>query len=311
MKPILDKLCLGTMTFGSQVSEADSHRMLDRWLDRGLTFVDTANVYNAGVSEEILGRWFDQGAKRNRVTLATKVRGKMGDGPLDSGLSRAAIEKQIDDSLRRLRTDHVDLYYLHMPDPAVEIEESLETMDALVRAGKVREVAASNYAAWQMVEMHSIAAKRAFAPIRVTQPMYNVIARGIEAEYLPMCKRYGIATVVYNPLAGGLLTGKHGAIPEAGGRFDGNRMYLDRYWHEATLRAVEHLKTTGRPLVSLALNWLEHHSAADSIILGASRIEQLEANLRALDDGPLTEDELRVCGEAWAMVRGSAPQYNR
>jgi 1-deoxyxylulose-5-phosphate synthase len=303
-------LCLGTMTFGSQADEKQSHRMLDLWLERGSNFVDTANVYNKGASEEIVGKWL-AGQRRDRIILATKVRGKIGEGPLDVGLSRAAIVYQIEQSLKRLRTGYVDLYYLHQPDYDVPIEESLGAMDELIRAGKVREPAASNYAAWQMTEMQWIAKERGFAPIRVTQPMYNLLARGIEQEFLPMCQRFGIATAVYNPLAGGLLTGKHGASPEAGGRFDGNQMYLDRYWHDAMHRAVEHLRSAGRPLVSLALNWIRHHSAATSMILGASRIEQLEQNLAALNEGPLSEEQLRICDEAWAMVRGSAPKYNR
>lgn len=303
-------VCLGTMTFGSQVSEPDAHRMLDLFLDRGSNFIDTANVYNLGVSEEIVGRWMS-GRSRADVLLATKVRGKMGDGPLDSGLAPAAMRKQLEDSLRRLRTEYTDFYYLHMPDTAVPIEESLEAMEGFVREGKVRFAAASNYAAWQMAEMQAIAARRGFSPVRLSQPMYNLLARGLEQEFLPMSRHYGIASAVYNPLAGGLLTGKHGLAPESGGRFDGNQMYLDRYWHEPLHRAIEHLKTAGRPLISLALNWLRHHTPVESIILGASRIGQLEENLAALADGPLSEDQLRICDEAWLIARAAAPKYNR
>lgn len=306
----LPKLCFGAMTFGSQVNEADAHRILDFWLDRGQTFIDTANVYNAGASEEIVGRWL-KGRPRDSVILATKVRGKMGDGPLDSGLSRAAIFKQIDDSLKRLQTDYVDLYYLHMPDPAVPVEESLDALEELRKAGKIRQPAASNYAAWQMVELRWIAEQRGLAPVPVAQPMYNLLARGIEQEYLPMCKRFGIASVVYNPLAGGLLTGKHHAKPVGGSRFDGNQMYLDRYWHPAMFDAVEKLRTLDRPLVSLALNWLIHHTSVDSIILGASRLEQLDANLAALDDGPFDSTMLARCDEVWNDLKGIAPKYNR
>jgi aryl-alcohol dehydrogenase-like predicted oxidoreductase len=307
----LPRLSFGTMTFGSQVSEPDSHRILDFCLDQGVTLIDTANVYNLGKSEEIIGSWIAARGKRDDFLLATKVRGKMGDGPLDSGLSVPAMRKQLEDSLRRLQTDYVDLYYLHMPDPAVPIEESLEALDEFVREGKVRHGAASNYAAWQMAEMQAIASRAGLQPVKITQPMYNLLARGLEQEYLPMAKHYGIASAVYNPLAGGLLTGKHGAAPETGGRFDGNQMYLDRYWHEPLHRAIELLKTTGRPLVSVALNWLRHHTPVESIILGASRIEQLEQNLAAFEDGPLDADQLRICDEAWAIARASAPRYNR
>jgi aryl-alcohol dehydrogenase-like predicted oxidoreductase len=308
--PALPKLCLGTMTFGSQLSEPDAHRLLDLWADRGQTFLDTANIYNKGASEQIVGRWLKD-RDRSRILLATKVRGKMGDGPLDSGLSRAAILKQIEDSLRRLRTDYVDIYYLHMPDPETPIDESLDALDELRRTGKVRFPAASNYAAWQMVDMRNIAERRNFAPITVSQPMYNVLTRAIEQEFLPMCKKFGIRTCVYNPLAGGLLTGKHHGSPESGSRFDGNQMYLDRYWKPGMFEAVEKLRATGRPLVSLALNWLIHHSQTDSIILGASKLAQLEGNLSAAEDGPLDEATLKVCEEVWNELKGEVPQYNR
>src|SRR6266498_5706690 len=224
----VSRACFGTMTFGSQVNENDAGRILDSCLDAGINFIDTANVYNAGKSEEILGRLLQ--GRRNRVVLASKVRGKMGEAPDEIGLSRAAIFRAIDDSLRRLCTDHLDLYYLHQPDWSVPIEESLEAMDRLVRAGKVRYPASSNYAGWQVVEMLSIAEKNGYTPATVTQPMYNLLARGIEQEYLAMCQRFGVATVVYNPLAGGLLTGKQtGQQPLAGTRFDKNEMYLNRY----------------------------------------------------------------------------------
>ncbi len=299
------------MTFGSQVAEPDAHRMLDVWLERGSNFIDTANVYNAGASEEILGRWLT-GRPRDSVVVATKVRGKMGDGALDSGLSAAAIRKQIDDSLRRLNTDYVDFYYLHQPDSSIPIEESLSTLEDLRVAGKIRHPAASNYAAWQMVEMRAIAQRNGFEPVVLTQPMYNLLARGIEQEFLPMAKQYEIRTAVYNPLAGGFLTGKQqSAAPQAGSRFDGNKMYLDRYWHDSMFAAIEKLKEAERPPVSLAFNWLVHHSAADSIILGASRLEQLQQNLTALNDGPLSAADLAVCDEAWRLLRGAAPQYNR
>lgn len=306
----IPSLCFGTMTFGSQTSEPDAHRILDYWLDHGSNFIDTANIYNQGKSEEIVGTWL-KGRKRDSIILATKVRGKMGDGLLESGLSRAAIFKQIDESLKRLQTDYVDLYYLHQPDPDVPVEESLDALDDLYKAGKIRHPAASNYAAWQMVDMRWIAKRRRFAPITTAQPMYNLLARGIEQEFLPMCKQFGIRTVAYNPLAGGLLTGKHKEQPAEGSRFDGNQMYLDRYWHPAMFEAVKKLRTLDRPLVSVALNWLAHHTQIDSIILGASRLEQLEENLKAFEDGPLDSASLDLCDEVWNDLKGITPRYNR
>ncbi|MFN0170142.1 MAG: aldo/keto reductase [Bryobacteraceae bacterium] len=310
----VSRACFGTMTFGSQVNEAGAARIIDRCSDLGINFVDTANVYSQGVSEEYLGRILK--GRRQQVILASKVRGKMGEAPDESGLSRAAILRGIDDSLRRLQTDYLDLYYLHQPDYATPIEETLETMDTLVRQGKVRYPASSNYAAWQVCQMQWLAEKSAYAPIRLTQPMYNLIARGVEQEYLPMCRSLGISTIVYNPLAGGMLTGKQKRqAPIEGTRFDGNKMYLDRYWHDAAFDAVEQLRgiaaEAGRSMVSLALNWLMHHTPTDCVILGASRMEQLEENVAAMGEGPLTQETVEACDRVWARLRGVTPQYNR
>ncbi len=185
-------------------------------LDAGINFFDTANVYNRGAAETILGKALK--GRRDKVVLASKVRGKMGDAPDDEGLSRAAIRKAIDASLMRLGTDYLDLYYLHQPDYAVPIEETLDTMQELVRAGKVRFPAVSNYAAWQVCEILWICEKRGYQPYFISQPMYNLLARGIEKEYLPFCQRFGVAVVPYNPLAGGLLTGKHSRRARAASR---------------------------------------------------------------------------------------------
>jgi aryl-alcohol dehydrogenase-like predicted oxidoreductase len=310
----VSRICFGTMTFGAQTDEASARRILERCFEAGVNFIDTANIYNKGASEQMLGRLLQ--GRRGEVVLASKVRGKMGDGPDETGLSRRAVLKAIEDSLRRLRTDYLDLYYLHQPDYDVPLEETLETMDRLVRQGKVRYPASSNYSGWQVTHMLWIAEKNGYKPARVTQPMYNLLARGIEQEYLPMCTQFGVSTVVYNPLAGGLLTGKHRReAPLAGTRFDNNQLYLDRYWHPAYFDAVEKLgdiaARSGRSLVSLSLNWLLHHTAADCIILGASRPEQLQENLGTLEDGPLAGDTLAACDEVWAGLRGVTPKYNR
>jgi aryl-alcohol dehydrogenase-like predicted oxidoreductase len=310
----VSRACFGTMTFGAQASPEASSRMVDVCLDAGINFFDTANVYNKGASESILGRAL--GKRRSRVVLASKVAGKMGDDPLASGLSKAAILRAVEASLSRLGTDYLDIYYLHQPDYSVPLEETLEAMEELVRSGKVRQPASSNYASWQVCRMLWIADRNGYTPLKVTQPMYNLLARGIEQEYLPMAKELGVSTVVYNPLAGGLLTGKQRrGEPLPGTRFDNNRLYLDRYWHEAQFDAIEELagaaRAAGRSLVSLALNWVLHHTAADCLILGASRIEQLQENLRALGDGPLAPETLAVCDAVWRKLRGVAPQYNR
>lgn len=310
----VSRACFGTMTFGGQTGEAAAQRIVDRCLDAGINFFDTANVYNKGQSEIILGKVL--GARRRQVIVASKVCGKMGDGPEESGLSRPAILRAVEDSLRRLGTDYLDLYYLHQPDYSVPVEESLEAIDQLVREGKVRWPASSNYSSWQVCRMLWIAEKNGYKPAWITQPMYNLLARGIEQEYLPMTRQLGVSTVVYNPLAGGLLTGKHNRwSPIAGTRFDNNRMYLDRYWHPAYFDAVEKLRETaghaGRSLVSLSLNWLLHHTPADCVLLGASRPEQLEENLKAIEDGPLPEDAVSACDAVWGQLRGVTPKYNR
>lgn len=310
----VSRACLGTMTFGSQVEETAAQRMLDVGLERGINFVDTANIYNKGLSESMLGCLLR--GRRQDVVLASKVAMRMGDDADQAGLSRRAIERAVNDSLTRLRTDYLDLYYLHQPDQQVAIEESLEAMDALVRAGKVRHIGVSNYASWQVCSMLSIAQQRGWAQPCVVQPMYNLLARRIEDEFLPMAKQCGIATVVYNPLAGGLLTGKHtNGSPLAGTRFDGNAAYLDRYWRDANFVAVDHLAraaaSAGRSLVSIALNWLLHHTPVDCVVLGASRVEQLEENLKALEEGPLDESTLNACQASGNILAGSYPKYNR
>ncbi len=308
------RMVLGTMTFGGQVNEADSIRILHAAIDGGINFIDTANVYNKGVTEEYVGKGLL--GRRGKVVLASKVFGKMGDEADLQGLSRAAIRRGIDDSLRRLRTDYLDVYYLHQPDYGVPLEESLGAVDELVKEGKVRYAASSNHSGWQVARMQHLAAAAGWKPAAITQPMYNLLARGIEQEYLPMIGQYQLSTVVYNPLAGGLLTGKHSRETyTAGTRFDNNKMYQDRYWHNQMFDAVEALNlaatAAGRSLISVALNWLLHHSPADCFIIGATRLDQLEQNIRVLGDGPLPAGLLTACDDAWKRLRGSTPNYNR
>ena len=311
----VSRLAFGTMTFGAQTDEATAQRIMDCCLDAGINFIDTANVYNGGAAETIVGKTLR--GRRDKVILASKVRGKMGDAPDETGLSRSAILKAIDASLARLGTDYLDLYYLHQPDYDSPIEETLETMEELVRAGKVRFPAISNYAAWQVAEILWICEERGYHPYFISQPMYNLIARGIEDEYIPFCQRFGVAVVPYNPLAGGLLTGKHSkqGAPTPGTRFDGNKMYQDRYWLDDDFAAVEDLRSiaaeAGKTLVELALQWLLTQPAVDSIILGASRLEQLQENLKAADGPRLDKSVLERCDAVWKRLRGITPKYNR
>lgn len=310
----VSRVCLGTMTFGAQADEKTSLEMVNMCLDRGVNFFDTANVYNAGASETILGKAMQ--GRRDRFVIATKAAGKMGDAPDQSGLSRAAIHRAIEDSLRRLQTDYVDLYYLHWPDYTVPFEETLDTCGELVRNGKVRHLAVSNFASWQVCQMLWLADRKTQPAVAVTQPMFNLLARGIEQELLPMCRALGVATVVYNPLAGGLLTGKQKfESPLPGTRFDLMKTYLDRYWHEANFSALQDLSAAARAgnrsLVSLALNWVLHHSPVDCMILGASKLTHLHENLAAVADGPLSPETVAACDRVWERLRGPTPKYNR
>jgi aryl-alcohol dehydrogenase-like predicted oxidoreductase len=302
------------MTFGAQVDEPTARSMVDLCLERGINFIDTANVYCAGESERILGRIL--AGRRERFILASKVGIKNGEAPIEQGLSPAAIRKAIDDSLRRLQTDYVDLYYLHQPDYSTPIEQSLATMNELVIAGQVKHVAASNYAAWQLCQMLWLADKNHWQPLVAVQPMYNLLARRIEQELVPFCNECKIGVVPYNPLAGGLLTGKHiQAAPIAGSRFDRMPLYRDRYWNDENFAAVERLtdiaRNTNRSLPQLAISWILQQRTVTSVILGASQLAHLEENLDALDKPPLPPEALAACDEVWARVRGVSPAYNR
>jgi len=311
----VSRACMGTMTFGSQADLAESERITNRCFDAGINFFDTANVYNQGKSEEIVGRLL--GARRKNVVLASKVRGAMGAPDGYVGLSRDAIREGIEASLRRLHTDYLDIYYLHQPDYDTPIEETLEVMEALRREGKIRYTATSNYSAWQICEIHGICEKNGYAKPWIAQPMYNLTARGIEQEYLAYTKRADITNVCYNPLAGGMLTGKQKKenAPLPGTRFDGNEMYLKRYWHDPFFGAVDDFKTiataAGLSLVELAFAWVLQQKQAHCVIMGASRLEQLEQNLRALETSPLSDAQRKACDLVWQKLRGPTPIYNR
>jgi aryl-alcohol dehydrogenase-like predicted oxidoreductase len=305
------RVCLGTMTFGAQADPSVACRILSIALEAGINFIDTANVYARGGSERLLGELL--GARRHEVVLASKIGMKVGDEI--PGLRRDAIVSAVESSLGRLRTDRLDICYLHQPDYSTPVEESLAAMDSLVQSGKVRYVGTSNFAGWQVTRMMWVAAQRGFAPPLVAQPMYNLLARRVEDEFLPACRDLGISTVAYNPLAGGLLTAKHNNGPLPGTRFDANQAYLDRYWNPSNLEAVARLsgaaREAGRTLTDVALNWLLCHSAIDCVVLGASKPDQLRDNLRAIERGPLDAGTLEACDRVWSALNGVAPKYNR
>lgn len=309
------RVCMGAMTFGSQADREESRRIVDRCLDVGINFFDTANVYNQGKSEELLGEAL--GSRRQGIILASKVRGVMKVPTDHSGLSREAIRCALNASLDRLQTDYLDIYYLHLPDYDTPIEESLAAMDELKQEGKIRYLATSNYSAWQMCEMFTICEREGYAKPWIAQPMYNLAARGIEQEYMAFTKKYGISNIVYNPLAGGLLTGKQkrNSAPLANTRFDGNQMYLDRFWHNAYFDAVAEVKAIAQDEnmtpIDMAFRWLLAQEQVHCILLGASSLNQLDQNLEALKASPLTNEQLSACDEVWHKLRGPTPNYNR
>lgn len=292
----VSRVCLGTMTFGFQIDEPTSVRIMDTAADAGVTFLDTADVYplgggetRVGQTEEIVGRWLK--GKRHRFVLATKAVGKMGPAPWDQGASRKHLLDAIDASLQRLGTDYVDLYQLHSDDRETPLDETLEALDVIVRSGRARYIGVSNYLAYRLARALGRADVLRTARFVSVQPRYNLLFRQIERELLPLAEEEGLAVMPYNPLAGGLLTGKHrreAAPPE--GRFTvgtAGELYQARYWHEREFNTIEALKKlaadAGLSLSTLAVAWVLANGTMTSAILGASRPEQLADTLAAVD----------------------------
>lgn len=309
------RVVFGTMTFGAQVDEDEATRMVDVCREAGVTMFDTSNNYAGGRSEEILGRIVKP--FRDEVLISTKGGSHVGqDDASVAGLSREAIHQAVDGSLRRLGMDRIDVYYLHRPDWNTPIEETLEALAEVVAAGKVRSVGQSNFAAWQITQMIYLAKMNGWPEIRISQPMYNLIGRRVDAEYAAASKALGLTDITYNPLAGGLLTGKHRPDEQSapGTRF-ANPMYRDRYWNEAQFDAVERLgkvaEGAGLTLIELAYRWVLGSELADGMLLGASGLDQLRSNLAALDGPPLSDDVRAACDDVWSDLEGAAPHYNR
>ncbi len=308
---------LGTMTFGDTADEAESAAMLEAALDAGITTVDTANGYAGGTSEEILGRLLR--TRFDDVLLATKAGMPHPDAGQHSPLSSRGLRSSLEGSLRRLGTDSIDLFYLHQPDRAVSLAETLGTVAELVAEGKIRVLGVSNFASWQISELN-IAADRAGAPRPiVAQQLYNLIARRIEEEYTEFAHVTGLHTMVYNPLGGGLLTGRHSfdSTPD-NGRFSNSRlagMYRERYWDQRLFDAVSELSSIAdsaeMSLVELSFRWLLSQPVTGSILFGGSKPAQLAGNLKILERGPLSPDILEACDTVGMALRGPMPSYNR
>jgi aryl-alcohol dehydrogenase-like predicted oxidoreductase len=293
-------LCLGTMMFGLRTEAREAYQIVDRALDCGINFVDTANIYSYGRSEELLGEALRRNGKRQRVVLATKVYGHIDPSdPNARGCSRRHIIEQCEASLRRLQTDWIDLYQIHRPCPEVPIDETLRALDGLVRAGKVRAIGTSTFAAWQIVQSLWVSERLGLDRFVCEQPPYSILERRIERELIPMAQTYGFGIIPWSPLAGGLLSGKYRRdlpAPE-GSRYADLDAIPDRrqHWTEPALIAIEQLQglatTHGCSLSQLALAWCQDCPGITSPIVGPRTIEQLEDNLGALDL-TLTSDEL-------------------
>ena len=318
----VSRLCLGTMTFGLQSDESTAIAILDRAADGGIDFLDTSDAYplggdmsTRGVTEEILGRWLR--GKRDRFIVATKCFAPTGPAPFDMGNSRKHIMAAVDDSLRRLQTDYIDLYQLHGYDPATPIDETLGALDDLVHSGKVRYTGCSNFLTYQLVRAIGRSETLGLARFDSVQPRYNLLFRQIEREMLPFCLEDGVGVIPYNPIAGGLLSGKHSrsAPPPEGTRFTlGNAagIYQDRYWHDREFDTVDELgqlaAQAGVSLVTLSVAWVLANKAITAPIIGASRPEQLDASLAAAEFKLDDDLKQRLDERTYHYRMGDAPR---
>ncbi|MET8148888.1 aldo/keto reductase [Actinoplanes sp. NPDC049668] len=315
---IVSTLCLGTMTFGTESSEEVSHAQLDRFVEAGGNFVDTANVYSRGGSEEVIGRWLAaRPGARDRLVIATKGRFPMGDDPNSAGLTRVSLSRALDASLRRLGVETIDLYQAHAWDPLTPIEETLAFFDDAVRAGKIRYAGVSNFLGWQLQKAALLTRFRGLAPIVTLQPQYNLLVREIEFELVDVCRNENIGILPWSPLGGGWLTGKYdrdrtptgatrlGDNPGRGMEAYGPRNSDARTWH--VLDAVRHVAAErGVSMSQVSLAWLADRPSVTSVILGARTLEQLEDNLGAADLH-LSEKETELLTTASTPVVGQYP----
>jgi aryl-alcohol dehydrogenase-like predicted oxidoreductase len=307
----VSRLCLGTMNFGPHTTEEDSFKIMDRSLELGFNFFDTANVYGwkvgEGVTEQIIGRWLAQGGgRREQIVLATKVFGRMGDGPNERRLSAYHIKRACEESLRRMQTDHIDLYQMHHIDRETPWEEVWQAMEQLVREGKVIYVGSSNFAGWHIAQAQGAAKERNFMGLISEQSLYNLSARMIELEVVPACEYYGLGIIPWSPLAGGMLGG---AIENANeGRRASENVQKRIEEHREQLEAYEAFcSELGESPADVALAWLLHNPVVTSPIIGPRNMEQMEGSLRALEI-QFSEGELERLDQIWPGPGGQAPE---
>ncbi len=310
-------ICLGTMTFGSGADKDTSFALMDRFIELGGNFLDTANVYSGGKSEEIVGQWMQARNNRDKIVLATKVYSPQGPGPNERGLSRIHIQQAVEDSLQRLQTDVIDLYQIHRWDFDAPPEETLETLNDLVRQGKVRYIGCSNLKAWHLSKYLHLSEKHHWSRFISLQPLYNAINRSIENEVLPLCKEEGLGVIAYNPLAGGVLTGKYkrgGDLPEHT-RLSDSAGYQRRYYTETALDIVEDFVAAAREHgvtpAQLALAWVEGDSRVTCPIIGARTLAQLEDTLGRMDFKLTPEEREAIPSVLPGRWVGQDPVYDR
>ena len=307
----VSRLCLGTMNFGPQTSEADSYAIMDHALETGINFFDTANVYGwklgEGITEQIVGRWLAQGGgRREQIVLATKVFGRMGDGVNERRLSAYHIRQACEESLRRLHTDHIDLYQMHHIDRETPWEEIWQAMEILVRDGKVLYVGSSNFAGWHIVQAQAEAKVRGFMGLVSEQSLYNLKDRMIELEVIPACQSYGLGLIPWSPLGGGLLGGVL-QKPDQGRRKSEN-VQKDIQKFRKQLKAYEAFcQELGEHPADVALAWLLHQPAVTAPIVGPRTMEQLDGNLHALQI-VLSMNALDQLNQIWPGPGGTAPE---
>lgn len=289
-------ICLGTMMFGGQTSEADSIRIIHRAIDEGINFIDTANMYNVGESEVVVGKAIAD--RRDSVVLATKGRQRMGEGPNDWGSSRVHLMRELDNSLKRLNVECIDLYYQHAPDETTPIEESLRALDDMIKSGKVRYIACSNFRAWQLCEALWTSDRLNLNHFVCVQPLYNIVNRDIEVELLPLCREHGIGVVSYSPLARGILTGKYRPgepYPEGSRAARNDPRMRQAELREASIeisqRLVTHCQSKGCTPSQFALAWCLANRIVTSVIIGPKTETQFDDNLASLNVEITADDE--------------------
>lgn len=289
-------VCLGTMMFGGQTSEADSIRIIHKSIDQGINFLDTANMYNAGESEKVVGKAIV--GKRDDVVVATKGRQKIGEGPNDWGSGRGHLMRELDRSLKRLNTDFVDIYYAHAPDEETPIEETLRTLDDMVHSGKVRYIACSNFRAWRLCEALWTSDKLNLNKFICIQPLYNIVNRDIEVELLPLCREHGVGVVSYSPLARGILSGKYKlgeAFPEGSRAARNDPRMRQAELRDASLEIAQRISTycakKGVATSQFALAWVLANPILTAVIVGPRTMEQYDDNMGCLNITMTPEDE--------------------